>query len=68
MHAASGWCVGCLRSLDEIAAWGAMPNAARLGVLAQLPQRRVEWLERWPEVPTGAAAETSPMPPREGFR
>lgn len=40
MDARSGWCEGCLRTLDEIAAWGALDDAARRAVLAQLPQRR----------------------------
>jgi predicted Fe-S protein YdhL (DUF1289 family) len=28
MDAPSGWCEGCLRTLDEIAAWGRMSEAA----------------------------------------
>ncbi len=62
MHAASGWCVGCLRSLDEIAAWGSMPDAERRVVLEHLSQRRDAWHQRWPEVPVGAAAAESPTP------
>ena len=62
MHAASGWCVGCLRSLDEIAAWGSMPDAERRVVLEHLAQRRVAWHRHWPEVPVGAAAAESSAP------
>lgn len=36
----SGLCLGCLRSLDEIAAWSAMTDADRRAVMAQLPARR----------------------------
>lgn len=36
---ASGLCRGCLRSLDEIAAWGAMDEPARLAVMARLGER-----------------------------
>jgi uncharacterized protein len=37
---ASGWCDGCLRTLDEIAAWGTMDAADKRRTWAQLPQRR----------------------------
>lgn len=37
---ASGWCVGCLRTLDEIAAWASVDDDARRAVLAELPARR----------------------------
>lgn len=38
---ATGWCVGCLRSLDEIAAWGVEDDAARRQVLDRIAVRRV---------------------------
>ena len=37
---ASGWCVGCLRTLDEIAAWASVDDDQRRAVLAELPARR----------------------------
>jgi predicted Fe-S protein YdhL (DUF1289 family) len=40
MNAASGLCEGCLRTIDEIAAWGSLDDAARREVLARLGQRR----------------------------
>jgi len=40
IDADTGWCQGCLRSLDEIAAWGALDVAGRGAVWAQLPRRR----------------------------
>ena len=43
MHAASGWCVGCLRTLDEIAAWGGLSDEGRRQVLLRLAPRRVAW-------------------------
>jgi predicted Fe-S protein YdhL (DUF1289 family) len=46
MNAASGWCEGCLRTLDEIAAWSRLDDAARRQVLAALPARRVAWAGR----------------------
>jgi predicted Fe-S protein YdhL (DUF1289 family) len=33
-------CLGCLRTLAEIEMWPRMSQAARLGVMALLPQRR----------------------------
>ena len=40
MHAASGWCEGCCRTLDEIAQWSTLQDRAKLLVWKQLPQRR----------------------------
>ncbi len=34
------WCEGCLRSLDEIAAWGQMGNDQRQAVWLRLAARR----------------------------
>ena len=51
MDAASGWCSGCLRTLDEIAAWSTLPDAAKQAVWSQLPLRRVELRRRQPVPP-----------------
>ena len=40
MHGATGWCEGCCRTLDEIAAWSSMPERHKLQVWKQLPARR----------------------------
>ncbi|HEY8241863.1 MAG TPA: DUF1289 domain-containing protein [Casimicrobiaceae bacterium] len=40
---ASGLCVGCLRTLDEIAAWSVLDDDARRAVVASLQARRA-WL------------------------
>ncbi len=37
----SGWCNGCLRTIDEIAAWGALDSRARREIWKRLPARRV---------------------------
>ena len=37
---ASGWCEGCLRTIDEIAAWGSLDDAAKRAVWKRLPVRR----------------------------
>lgn len=39
MDAASGLCEGCLRTLDEIAAWSAMGDADKRAVWARIEQR-----------------------------
>lgn len=40
MDAQSGLCQGCLRTLDEIAAWASASEAQRRAIKAALPQRR----------------------------
>ena len=44
MHAGTGWCEGCLRTLDEIAAWGRLDDDGKRAVLQRLPARRQVWL------------------------
>ena len=39
MDAASGLCEGCMRTLDEIAAWGMMDNGAKRAVWELIGQR-----------------------------
>ncbi|HEX6137367.1 MAG TPA: DUF1289 domain-containing protein [Casimicrobiaceae bacterium] len=41
----SGLCVGCLRTLDEIAAWGALDDAARRIVWSAIGRRRASMRE-----------------------
>ena len=36
----TGWCEGCLRTLDEIAAWGGLDDEAKRAVWQRLPRRR----------------------------
>ena len=37
---ATGYCLGCLRTRDEIATWGALDNSERRRVLERLRERR----------------------------
>jgi len=39
MDEATGWCIGCGRTLDEIARWGSTDQADRDAVVAELPAR-----------------------------
>ena len=38
----SGLCVGCLRTLDEIATWGTLQADAKREILCRLKTRRAE--------------------------
>ena len=39
VHPATGLCVGCYRTIEEIAAWATMTPEARRAVMAELPSR-----------------------------
>ena len=41
MDAASGYCEGCRRSINEIAAWSTYSDEQKRAVLAQLPTRKI---------------------------
>jgi len=56
MDAATGWCLGCARTVDEIAAWATLDDEAKRAVWALLPARQVELVER------AAAAFEEPAP------
>ena len=40
MDAATGWCLGCARTIDEIASWSRLDDAARRAVWLRLPPRQ----------------------------
>ncbi|ANQ83484.1 hypothetical protein dqs_0407 [Azoarcus olearius] len=40
MDAATGWCEGCLRTLDEIARWGRASDDDKRRILAAVAERR----------------------------
>jgi uncharacterized protein len=41
MDDATGWCEGCLRTIDEIVAWGSMVDGGKRAVWQLIGQRRV---------------------------
>ena len=49
MDAATGWCEGCQRTLDEIAGWGGMADADKRAVWQALPARRAAWARLHPQ-------------------
>jgi uncharacterized protein len=40
MDPVRGVCIGCCRTLDEIARWGSMPLQEQEAIMAELPGRR----------------------------
>lgn len=42
MDAASGLCLGCFRTLDEIAGWSRADDGERLSILAAVARRRTQ--------------------------
>ena len=46
MHAGTGWCEGCLRTIDEIAGWSQLSEADKRAVWSRLRERRVLWRQR----------------------
>jgi uncharacterized protein len=41
MDASSGYCTGCLRTIDEIAAWGQADEAFKSQVLQRIAERKL---------------------------
>ncbi|MBS0444766.1 MAG: DUF1289 domain-containing protein [Proteobacteria bacterium] len=42
MDADTGWCRGCLRTIDEIAAWASLDAPAKRAVRDELGKRRTQ--------------------------
>ena len=55
MDDATGLCIGCLRTLDEIAAWSILDGEEKRAVIAQLPRRRAVHPEINVDTPSDAA-------------
>ena len=51
MDKASGLCEGCLRTLDEIAAWAAAPDEEQRLILAAIAKRRASLSPRFVKIP-----------------
>ncbi|MBS1176785.1 MAG: hypothetical protein H6R06_1197 [Proteobacteria bacterium] len=50
MDAATGWCEGCQRTLQEIATWSGLAEADKRAVWQALPERREHWFRLHPEL------------------
>jgi uncharacterized protein len=62
MDAPTGWCSGCLRTLEEIAGWSRLDDAEKKAVWARLPARRVLWRRRFDD-PGKPVASVDPAAP-----
>ncbi|MBK6471696.1 MAG: DUF1289 domain-containing protein [Betaproteobacteria bacterium] len=60
MDEATGWCAGCLRTLDEIALWSRLAEADKRAVWEALAQRRVLWLQQGRGPLPAAASAAAP--------
>ena len=65
MDAATGWCEGCQRTLQEIAAWGGLDEANKRAVWQALPARREAWYRLHPELRVDAAPAVPGLPKEE---
>jgi predicted Fe-S protein YdhL (DUF1289 family) len=62
MDAATGWCEGCQRTLQEIGAWSGLSDADKRAVWQALPGRRELWFSLHPELRVAVAPTTAPGP------
>ncbi|CAB3756931.1 DUF1289 domain-containing protein [Paraburkholderia solisilvae] len=51
MDEATGWCDGCLRTIDEIANWSLYDDAAKRTVWDALEARHAQWIAQRGEAP-----------------
>jgi predicted Fe-S protein YdhL (DUF1289 family) len=65
VHPTLRLCVGCGRSLDEIARWVEFTAAERARVMAQLPQRMTA-ISATTSATEGATTATAPAAPANG--
>ena len=42
----TGWCLGCGRSMAEIASWSTLAPERRRAVMAEVDARKVQWMMR----------------------
>jgi len=60
----TGYCVGCCRTIDEIADWGSMADARKHGVWRELRRRRASLGPVMPTVaPAPDPSRTTAVPP-----
>ena len=52
----TGWCLGCLRDLEEIAGWSSLGDAQKLSILKRIEARRASTRGRAISVPASGDA------------
>ena len=50
MDASTGWCEGCLRTIDEIAGWSSFDDDAKRAVWDAIEERHAEFMARQAKV------------------
>ncbi|WP_341313429.1 DUF1289 domain-containing protein [Paraburkholderia sp. IMGN_8] len=50
MDASTGWCEGCLRTIDEIAGWSSFDDDAKLAIWDAIEERHAEFMARQAQV------------------
>lgn len=50
MDASTGWCEGCLRTIDEIAGWSLFDDDAKRAVWDAIEARHAEFVANQPKV------------------
>ena len=51
MDDATGWCEGCLRTIDEIRAWSTYDDTTRRAIWDLLDARHIQWLAQHKKAP-----------------
>ena len=46
MDASTGWCEGCLRTIDEIASWSSIDDDAKRAVWDAIEERHAEFMAK----------------------
>ncbi len=44
MNETTGWCDGCLRTIDEIAGWSSFDDATKRAIWDAIEVRHVQWI------------------------
>ncbi len=67
MDAATGWCEGCLRTLDEIGVWSLLDDGEKREVWRLLAARRQHWRRlHADDAAPGTAPGAAPGTPQPG--
>jgi uncharacterized protein len=51
MDEPTGWCEGCLRTIEEIRGWSTYDDATKRAVWDRLEDRHVQWLAKHRQAP-----------------
>jgi predicted Fe-S protein YdhL (DUF1289 family) len=60
MDASTGWCEGCLRTIDEIAGWSLFDDEAKRAVWDAIEMRRAQFVTKVANTHACAPASTQP--------